>query len=76
MTEVNGRKGRDAFTCVSGKGCSVVDYCLVSKENFHIIENFKVTTMSESVEEMDCRGVVTRTPDQSLMSWEVATDLG
>ena len=74
MTEVNGRKGRDAFTCVSGKGCSVVDYCLVSKENFHIIENFKVTTMSESVEEMDCRGVVTRTPDHSLMSWEVATD--
>ena len=32
--------------------------------------------MSESVEEMDCRGVVTRTPDHSLMSWEVATDLG
>ena len=23
---------------------------------------------------MDCRGVVTRTPDHSLMSWEVATD--
>ena len=69
ITEVNGRKGRDAFTRVSGKGCLVVDYCLVSREDFHIIENFKVTTMSESMEEMDCRGVVTRTPDHSLMNW-------
>ena len=23
MVVVNGRKGRDAYTCVSGKGCSV-----------------------------------------------------
>ena len=30
MTVVNGRKGRDAFTCVSGRGCSVVDYCIVA----------------------------------------------
>ena len=30
--------------------------------------------MSESVEEMDYRGVVTRTPDHSLMSWEIASD--
>ena len=35
------------------------------------IESFKVTTMSKSVEEMGCKGVVTRIPDHSLMSWEV-----
>ena len=39
MTGVNGREGRDTFTCVSGKGCLVVDYYLVSNEDFHIIEN-------------------------------------
>ena len=29
MAVVNGRKGQDAFTCISSKGCSVVDYCIV-----------------------------------------------
>ena len=37
MIVVNGRKGRDAFTCVSGRGCSVVDYCIVGKEDFGMI---------------------------------------
>ena len=26
---VNGTKGKDAFTCVSSRGSSVVDYCIV-----------------------------------------------
>ena len=52
MTVVNGRKGRDAFTCVSGRGCSEVYYCIVGKEDFDMIEGFKVITMSEIVEEM------------------------
>lgn len=51
---VNGRKGRDAFTCVSGRGCSVVDYCIVGKKDFGMIESFKVMTMSEVAEEMRC----------------------
>ena len=46
-TVVNGRKGRDAFTCVSGRGCSVVDYCIVGKKDFGMIESFKVMDMSE-----------------------------
>ena len=46
MTVVNGRKGRDAFTCGSGRGCSVVDYCIVGKEDFGMTEGFKVMTMS------------------------------
>ena len=33
MCVVNGRKGRDTFTCVSNKLCSVVDYCVVGMEN-------------------------------------------
>ena len=71
MVVVNGRKGRDAYTCVSGKGCLVVDHCLVENEQFSMIESFKVTTMSESVEEMGCKGVVTRIPDHSLLSWRL-----
>ena len=26
---VNGRMGQDNFTCILGKGCLVVDYCMV-----------------------------------------------
>ena len=36
MVVVNGRKGRDAYTCVSDKGCSVVDYCLVENEKMAV----------------------------------------
>ena len=64
MTVVNGRKGRDA--CISGRGCSVVEYCIAGKEDFGIIEGFKVTTMSEVVEEMRSEGVATRVTDHSL----------
>ena len=74
MTVVNGRKGRDAFPCVSEKGCSVVDYCIVGCDDFELVENFAVTTMSESVEKMGCRGVVTRVPDHSFLRWEVLLD--
>ena len=42
MGVVNRRKGKDAFTCVSGKGCSVVDYCMVGAEYFYRINNFRV----------------------------------
>ena len=56
MTIVNGRKGKDAFTCVSEKGCSVVDYCIVQSEDFDVVKNFIVTTMSESMVEMSCKG--------------------
>ena len=44
MGVVNGRKGKDAFTCVSGKGYSVVDYCIVRAEYFDLIGNFRVVT--------------------------------
>ena len=74
MTVVNGRKGKDVFTCVSEKGCSVVDYCIVGCEDFDVVKNFMVTTMSESMVEMGCKGVVTRVPDHSLLRWQVVVD--
>ena len=62
MAVVNGRKGQDAFTCIYSKGCSVVDYCIVGVDNFELIDNFKVLTMSECVEGMQCRGDISRIP--------------
>ena len=41
MGVVNRRKGKDSFTCVSGKGCSVMDYCMVGAEYFNLIDNLE-----------------------------------
>ena len=44
MCVVSGRKGKDAYTCVSGRGCSVVDYRVVGVEDFDMLENFRIQT--------------------------------
>jgi len=59
------------FTCVSNKGRSVVDYCVVGVENFDTIHDFRVTTMRESIDEMRLKGEVTRVPDHSLVQREM-----
>ena len=63
----NGRKGKDAFTCVLGKGCSVMDYCMVGAEYFDLIDNFRVVMMLECIDEMQCKGEVTRVPGHLLV---------
>ena len=70
MVVVNRRKGRDAFTCISGRGSSVVDHCVVGEESFDLIDNFRVLTMSECIDEMHCKEEVTRVPDHSLIQWD------
>ena len=45
-------------------------------ENLDMIECFKVTNMSESVEEMRCKKVVMRVPDHSLLQWDIVRDGG
>ena len=74
MRVVNGRGGKDGFTCVSGRGSSVVDYCIVGAENLGLVCNFKVTTMSESIDAVKLRGACTRVPDHSLLQWDIVTD--
>ena len=68
------RKGKDALTCVSEKGCSVVDYCIVGCGHFDVVKNFMETTMSKSMAEMGCKGPVTRVLDHSFLRWQVAVD--
>ena len=36
--------------------------------------NFKVTSMSESIDAMKLRGACTRVPDHSLLPWDIVTD--
>jgi len=45
MCILNGRFEGDAFTSVSTKGLSVVDYCLVRMEDFSKFADFKVHNM-------------------------------
>ena len=49
MCVVSGKKGKDAFTCVSGWFCSVVDYRGVGVDDCDMIENFRITTVWESL---------------------------
>ena len=68
---VNGRIGRDGFTCVSGRGSSVLDYCILPREQLKSIIGFRVVTMRESLEEMHFRGEGMRIPDHSILMWNL-----
>ena len=71
MCFVNGRKGADEFTCISSKGCSVVDYCLVPTEELDGIDDFMVETMSRCEARL-CKGEEGyRIPDHSVLSWKL-----
>ena len=45
MVFMNGWKGADEFMCISSKGCSVGDYCLVPAEDLDGIDGYMVETM-------------------------------
>ena len=49
----------------------MVDYCVVEAEELDMIENFRITTMSEAVEEMRLAGMAMRVPDHSLLQWDI-----
>ena len=65
---LNGRSHSDNFTCISSKGRSVVDYCIVQADYFQSISNFTVRTISEFLDNI---GIVDaeQLPDHSLLSW-------
>ena len=45
---------------------------MVRAENFSLINNFRVITMAECIDEMQCLREVTRVPDHSLVQWEIS----
>ena len=71
---VNGRQGLDQFTCISARGRSVVDYCLVPGEELLSIQNFVVKTMSEYEEELYGCEEEYRIPDHSVLVWDILVD--
>ena len=50
---VNGRvmNNRNNYTCISNKGCSVVDYFIGNESSFPRIINFEVITMAELIQQ-------------------------
>ena len=68
---MNGRKGADEFTCISSKGCSVVDYCLISAEDLDDIDGFIVETMSRCEARLCSGEEGFRIPDHSVPSWKL-----
>ena len=71
---VNGRQGEDQFTCISSRGRSVVDYCLVPEEELMSIQNFVVKTMLQCEEELCVGEVGFRLPDHSVLLWDLMAD--
>ena len=67
---VNGRQGADEFTCISSKGRSVVDYCLVSLEELASVENFVIETMSQCEAHLCVGEEGIRVPDHSVLMWD------
>ena len=45
----NSRTGSCDFTGIFSKGCSVVDYCLLLKDDLGVVWNYKVVSMTEFV---------------------------
>ena len=75
---MNGRNSvLNAFTFVSPRGCSVVDYCLIPYENLHNISNFSVIRASSLVTDAGVLGNIDTTsklPDHSVLHWSFSLD--
>ena len=71
---VNGRQGADEFTCISSKGRSVVDYCLVPCEELSNTKNFMVRTMSQCEAHLCVSEEGFQVPDHSVLVWDLLVD--
>jgi hypothetical protein len=78
MCILNGRSySVNDFTSVSVKGCSVVDYCLVSHESFKHFTDFNVIRTSDLINRIDVRSFFPRNiPDYSVLNWNMNIDIG
>ena len=75
---LNGRNElRNDFTSISTKGCSVVDYCLVSHDALSNFSSFSVTRATDLINQCnDVSGVATSgIPDHSVLTWKISVGL-
>ena len=72
---LNGRNFiNNDFTCISTKGCSVVDYCIVPYEYLNLCSDFSVVRANDLVTAAgyDISGVDLKLiPDHSMIKWKV-----
>ena len=68
---VNGRKGRNDFTHVSHRGCSVVDYVIVPHEQLLLSTNFSVHRMSDIMTDLNLTGCE-KVSDHSVLVYEIS----
>ena len=71
MCIVNGRFDRryDNYTCISRRGCSVVDYILVPRSQLCHITDFHVTTMTDALDKYSITpNAHAKIPDHSFVS--------
>ena len=72
MCILNGRNYvTNDFTSISTKGCSVVDYCLLSHDNLSLFSDFSVVRAVDAVNLCNniCGIAPTGIPDHSLITW-------
>ena len=75
MVILNGRRSsnNDSFTFIGMNGSSVVDYCLVPIERWHILGPFPVLSLLEVSHRfhipVDCN-----LPDHSILLWSIKLD--
>ena len=70
---VNGRKGRNDFTHVSHRGCSVVDYVIVPHEQLLLSTNFSVSVhrLSDVMTDLNLTGCE-KVSDHSVLVYEIS----
>ena len=78
MCILNGRNFiSNDFTSISSKGCSVVDYCLVSYDQLISFEKFTVIRAAELINRSGHVSVLAPSgiPDHSALSWRIHVDI-
>ena len=71
---MNGRSGVNDFTCISNKGLSVVDYCIVPHEHVQPVNNFAVRRARFVFDNAGWAGIMDPShsiPDHSILTWGV-----
>ena len=75
---LNGRNDDESndFTCITSRGHSVVDYCIVSQDDVSLFSEFKVTRATETINLVGHESILASAafPDHSVLSWKI--DMG
>ena len=71
MCMVNGRIGKNDYTCISPNGKSVVDYVLLPYECLGKCKDFKIHTMTDLINTYNLMGS-TKFPDHSVIQFDLS----